>query len=89
MDKKGNVTVKGVRVDYSFKDEIVAGLTGYYQINKDYRALKDYKRFVLEGVELDKRYYSEMKSLSCFRLIYLDLSIIVRSIAVIVRGEGI
>ena len=88
-DAEGKVTIKGQGVDYTFKDELMSGLTGYYQLNKDYRALDDYMQFVLEGVELDRQYYDKIKQISCFRLLLLDISIIVRSIAVVVRAEGI
>ena len=88
-DAEGKVTIKGQRVDYTFKDELWSGLTGYYQLNKDARALDDYMQFVLEGVELDRRYYEKTKQVSCFRLLLLDISIIVRSMAVVVRAEGI
>jgi lipopolysaccharide/colanic/teichoic acid biosynthesis glycosyltransferase len=88
-DAEGKVTIKGQGVDYTFKNELMSGLTGYYQLNKDYRALDDYMQFVLEGVELDRQYYDKIKQISCFRLLLLDISIIVRSIAVVVRAEGI
>jgi len=88
-DAEGKVTIKGKGVDYTFKDELMSGLTGYYQLNKDYRALDDYMQFVLEGAELDRRYYDKVKQISCFKLLLLDISIIVRSIAVVVRAEGI
>lgn len=76
-------------MDYSFRDQLVSGLTGYYQLNKDYRALQDYMRFVEEGVALDRQYYDKIRSLSCLGVVRLDLSVLIRSIPVIVRGEGI
>ena len=89
QDAEGKVTIKGQGVDYTFKDELMSGLTGYYQLNKDSRALDDYMHFVLEGVELDRQYYDKIKQISCFRLLLLDISIIIRSIAVVIRAEGI
>ena len=88
-DTEGKLTIRGHRVDYTFKDELMSGLTGYYQLNKDYRALDDYMQFVLEGAELDRQYYDKVKQVSCFKLLLLDISIIVRSMAVVVRAEGI
>ena len=88
-DALGKVTIKGQGVDYTFKDELMSGLTGYYQLNKDTRALDDYMQFVLEGVELDRQYYDKIKQISCIKLLMLDISIIVRSITVVVRAEGI
>ena len=88
-DSSGNITIKDKPMDYSFKNHLISGLTGYYQLNKDYRALQDYMRFVEEGVELDRQYYDKIQSISCLGVIRLDLSVLIRSIPVIIRGEGI
>ncbi len=57
--------------------------------NKDYRALQDYMRFVEEGVELDRQYYDSIQTISCLGVVRLDLSVLIRSIPVIIRGEEI
>lgn len=88
-DRSGNITINDKKMDYSFRGQLSSGLTGYYQLNKDYRALDDYMRFVEEGVELDRQYYDKIKSLSCLGVVWLDLSVLIRSIPVILRGEGI
>ncbi len=89
FDEKGQVELAGQRFYYKFKDNLPSGLTGYYQLNKDYRALEDYERFMVEGVALDKKYYEKLKNLNCLQVILLDLSIIVRTFLVVFRGEGI
>ena len=88
-DKAGRIHFADRQLDYSFKRELKSGLTGYYQLNKDSRAREDYSRFVLEGVKLDRRYYNEQTQTSCLGAVWLDLSILVRTIPVILRGEGI
>ena len=88
-DKDGTFDFAGEKINYKFKDELTSGLTGYYQLNKDGRALEDYNRFMLEGVDLDRKYHEELTRLNCLRVILLDLSIIFRTFAVIRRGEGV
>jgi lipopolysaccharide/colanic/teichoic acid biosynthesis glycosyltransferase len=85
----GILEFAGEKLDYKFKDELKSGLTGYYQLNKDNRALEDYNRFILEGINLDRKYYNQLTRLSWLTVILLDLSIIFRTFAVIRRGEGI
>ena len=88
-DRDGKITLFGERFYYSFKDELLSGLTGYYQLNKDASARKAYRRFVLEGARLDRKYYNEIKEISCFGGIWLDLSILIRTIPVMLRGDGV
>ncbi len=88
-DRSGHITINNQKIDYSFRDQLTSGLAGYYQLNKDYRALQDYMHFVEEGVELDRRYYEKIRSLSCLGVVWTDLSVLIRSIPVILRGEGI
>lgn len=88
-DENGRIRFAEKQLDYAFKRELKSGLTGYYQLNKDYRARENYSRFVLEGVELDRKYYRELTETSFLRAIWLDLSILIRTIPVILRGEGI
>jgi len=88
-NEDGTFDFGGEQIDYKFKDELTSGLTGYYQLNKNYRALEDYNRFILEGVDLGRKYHEELSRLNCLRVILLDLSIIFRTFAVIRRGEGV
>ncbi len=88
-NEDGTFDLAGEKISYKFRDELTSGLTGYYQLNKDFRALEDYNRFMLEGIDLDRKYYNELTSLNCLRVIMLDLSIIFRTFAVIRRGEGV
>ena len=88
-DKDGLFDFAGEKINYKFRDELTSGLTGYYQLNKDNRALEDYDRFILEGMDLDRKYFDELTRLNCLQVILLDLSIIFRTFAVIRRGEGV
>ena len=88
-DKDGLFDFAGKKIDYKFKDELTSALTGYYQLNKDYRALEDYSRFILEGVDLDRKYHSELTRRNCLRVILLDMTIILKTFTVIKRGEGV
>ena len=88
-DEDGTFDFAGEKIDYKFKDDLKSGLTGYYQLNKDNRALEDYNRFILEAINLDRKYYDLLTGLNCLSVILLDLSIIFRTFAVIRRGEGI
>jgi len=88
-NEDGTFDFAGEKINYKFRDELTSGLTGYYQLNKDNRALEDYNRFILEGVDLDRKYHEELTRLNCLRVILLDLSLIFRTFAVIRRGEGV
>jgi len=44
-DREGKITLSGKRLDYSFKDALLSGLAGYYQLNKNVSAKEDYQRF--------------------------------------------
>ncbi len=88
-DADGMVTIAGQKANYNFRNELKSGITGYYQLNKDYRALEDYDRFMLEGVKLDRQYYDEIQNISGPRMLLTDLTIIVKTLSVVFRGEGI
>ena len=88
-DENGNILSDGQKFDYSFKEKMVSGLTGYYQINKDERALEDYKQFMREGIKLDQKYYEELVSKSCLKIVLGDLSIIFRTLGIIWQAKGV
>lgn len=88
-DEIGHVYLYGKKTYYQFKDDLPAGLTGFYQLNKDYRAIEDYQRFMFEGIELDKKYHEKLSGTNCLHVVLLDLSIMIKTFAVIIRGEGI
>lgn len=89
FDENGYVEFAGKKFYYKFKDDLKSGLTGYYQLNKDYRALENYQRFMAEGVELDKKYHDDLTKSNCLKIMLLDISIIFRTFLVVFRGEGI
>jgi len=88
-DEAGQVTIAGQKLDYQFRNDLKSGITGYYQLNKDYRALQDYEQFMYEGVSLDRRYFEDIHAKTGWQLLRIDLSIILRTLSVVVRGEGI
>lgn len=88
-DEGGKVLFDGQKFEYSFKEKMVSGLTGYYQLNKDERALENYKQFMIEGIKLDQKYFEELVSKNCIKVVLNDLSIIFRTIAIIWQAKGI
>ncbi|MFZ5518364.1 MAG: sugar transferase [Candidatus Zhuqueibacterota bacterium] len=88
-DKAGRVTIAGQKLDYQFRNELKSGITGYYQLNKDYRALENYEQFMFEGVQLDRQYYDAIRAKTGWQLLRTDLAIILKTLSVVVRGEGI
>ena len=88
-DEGGKIVIDGKKYDYSFKDELVSGLTGYYQLNKDERALENYTQFIIEGIELDNRYYQELKRNSCLKMMLADVSIIFKTLLIVWQAKGV
>ncbi|MDW7680616.1 MAG: hypothetical protein SCK70_08620 [bacterium] len=66
-----------------------SGLTGYYQLNKDERALNDYNRFIVEGIELDKKYWNELRCFNCLKIMWTDFVIVVKTMAIVWQAKGV
>jgi lipopolysaccharide/colanic/teichoic acid biosynthesis glycosyltransferase len=88
-DHDGLVTLGGERFDYRHRDVLPGGLTGHYQTNKSAAAKTDPGTFVREGVALDRQYYEQLLRATPWQVIKTDLSIICRTIPVVLRHEGI
>ncbi|OQX95667.1 hypothetical protein B6I21_04205 [candidate division KSB1 bacterium 4572_119] len=88
-NKNNKITIDGKEYDYSFKDKMVSGLTGYYQLNKDERALENYTRFIVEGIELDNKYYNELQTKNCLQIMAADLIITFKTLAIVFDAKGV
>lgn len=88
-NQDGLVTLGGERFDYRHRDLLPGGLTGLYQANKSAAAKIDYDNFVEEGVALDRLYYEHLLQATPWQVVKMDLSIVWRTIPVVLRHEGI
>jgi lipopolysaccharide/colanic/teichoic acid biosynthesis glycosyltransferase len=88
-DQDGLVTLGGERFDYRHRDLLPGGLTGLYQANKSAAAKTDRGTFVREGVALDRQYYEQLLRATPWQVVKTDLSVICRTIPVVLRHEGI
>ncbi len=88
-DGDGLITYRGELFDYRHRNLLPGGLTGLYQTNKSAAAKKDLVRFVKEGIELDRIYYRTLTTATPWQVIKMDLSIIWRTVSVVLRREGV
>lgn len=88
-DQDGLVTLEGERFDYSHRDKLPGGLTGLYQANKSTAVKVNYSTFLKEGVVLDRQYYELLLKATPWRIFKTDLTIICRTIPVLLRHEGV
>lgn len=88
-DQDGLVVLGGQRFDYRHRDLLPGGLTGLYQANKSAAAKTDSGTFVREGVGLDRQYYEQVLRATPWQVVKTDLSVICRTIPVVLRHEGI
>lgn len=88
-DQDGLVTLGGKRFDYRHRDLLPGGLTGLYQANKSAAAKTDPGTFVREGVGLDRQYYEQLLQAAPWQAVKTDLSVICRTIPVLIRHEGV
>lgn len=88
-DHDGWVTLEGERFDYRHRDKLPGGLTGLYQANKSTAVKVNYGTFLKEGVALDRQYYELLLQATPWKIFKTDLTIICRTIPVLLRHEGI
>jgi lipopolysaccharide/colanic/teichoic acid biosynthesis glycosyltransferase len=88
-DQDGLVLLGGKLFDYRHRDLLPGGLTGLYQANKSAAAKTDRGTFVRDGVGLDRQYYEQLLRATPWQAVITDLSVICRTIPVLLRHEGV
>ena len=68
---------------------VPGGLTGLYQTNKSAESLRDYQKFVQEGVALDRDYYQFLLEASPLEVVFMDLKILWRTMRTVFERQGV